>query len=194
MLEIVSPRLHTNRAAIQVTIAVKNYGTNAVSNIPVRYQLNYANDRNDIIAQTIEPGDTIHFTFTQTYNGPIIQYVLCAETQLSTDEYTPNDGICEILGTYVVGIEDMLEDNEGLVIYPNPSTGELNILLETTKSSEGVLIIRNPLGELVYSENISVSAGKNELRLDLSHQATGLYHCTLMIGDRVYNRVISIQR
>ncbi|MBK6934796.1 MAG: hypothetical protein IPH17_06990 [Bacteroidales bacterium] len=62
---------------VQVTIAVKNYGTNAVSNIPVRYQLNYANDRNDIIAQTIEPGDTIHFTFTQTYNGPIIQYVLC---------------------------------------------------------------------------------------------------------------------
>jgi len=40
-----------------------------------------------------------------------IQYVLCAETQLSTDEYTPNMGwYLRILGTYVVGIEDMLEE------------------------------------------------------------------------------------
>jgi len=195
VVEIISPSDSTPIGQqIAVTIAVKNYGLNPVSNVPVRYQLNYANDRNDVISQTINPGDTIHFTFTQKYNGPTIQYVLCAETQLSNDMYTNNDAICEVLGTYVVGIEDILAENDGIVLYPNPSTGELNILLETTKASEGTLIIRNPLGELVYSENISVNAGRNELRLDLTHQAAGLYHCTVMLGDRVYNRVISIQR
>jgi plastocyanin len=195
VVEIISPSDSTPIGQqIAVTIAVKNYGLNPVSNVPVRYQLNYANDRNDVISQTINPGDTIHFTFTQKYNGPTIQYVLCAETQLSNDMYTNNDAICEVLGTYVVGIEDILAENDGIVLYPNPSTGELNILLETTKASEGTLIIRNPLGELVYSENISVNAGRNELRLDLTHQAAGLYHCTVMLGDKVYNRVISIQK
>lgn len=195
VVEIISPSDSTPIGQqIAVTIAVKNYGLNPVSNIPVRYQLNYANDRNDVISQTINPGDTIHFTFTQKYNGPTIQYVLCAETQLSNDMYANNDAICKVLGTYPVGIEDILEENDGIVIYPNPSTGELNILLETTQSSEGTLVIRNPLGELVYSENISVNAGRNELRLDLTHQAAGLYHCTVMLGDKVYNRVISIQK
>jgi hypothetical protein len=194
VVEIISPRDSTLIGQqIAVTIAVKNYGLNPVSNIPVRYQLNYANDRNDVINRTINPGDTIHFTFSQKYNGPTIQYILCAETQLSNDMYTSNDALCQVLGTYV-GIEDMLKENDGLVIYPNPSTGELNILLETIKTSEGVLIVRNPLGELVYIENISVNAGRNELRLDLTHQAAGLYHCTVMLGDKVYNRVISIQR
>ena len=194
VIEIISPSDSTPIGQqIAVTIAVKNYGLNPVSNIPVRYQLNYANDRNDVISQTINPGDTIHFTFTQQYNGPTMQYILCAETQLSNDMYTNNDGICKVLGTYV-GIEDILAENDGIVIYPNPSTGALNILLETTQASEGTLVIRNPLGELVYSENISVNAGRNELRLDLTHQAAGLYHCTVMLGDKVYNRVISIQK
>jgi hypothetical protein len=195
VVEIITPRDSTPIGQqITVTIAVKNYGLNPVSNIPVRYQLNYANDRNDVINRTINPGDTIHFTFSQKYNGPSMQYILCAETQLSNDMYTSNDALCQVLGTYVVGIEDILAENDGIVIYPNPSTGELNILLETTKTSEGILIVRNPLGELVYSENISVNAGRNELRLDLTHQAAGLYHCTVMLGDKVYNRVISIQR
>ncbi|MDI3479171.1 MAG: hypothetical protein PWQ14_317, partial [Rikenellaceae bacterium] len=195
VVEIISPSDSTPIGQqIAVTIAVKNFGLNPVSNVPVRYQLNYANDRNDVISQTINPGDTIHFTFTQQYNGPTMQYVLCAETQLSNDMYPNNDAICEVLGTYVVGIEDILDENDGIVLYPNPSTGELNVLLETTKASEGTLIIRNPLGELVYSENISVNAGRNELRLDLTNQAAGLYHCTVMLGDKVYNRVISIQK
>ncbi|HQC60417.1 MAG TPA: T9SS type A sorting domain-containing protein, partial [Bacteroidales bacterium] len=195
VVEIISPIDSTPIGQqIAVTIAVKNYGLNPVSNVPVRYQLNYANDRNDVISQTINPGDTIHFTFTQKYNGPTIQYILCAETQLSNDMYTNNDAMCEVLGTYVVGIEDILDENDGIVIYPNPSTGELNILLETTKASEGTLIVRNPLGELIYNENISVNAGRNELRLDLTNYAAGLYHCTVMLGDKVYNRVISIQK
>ncbi|HOU82684.1 MAG TPA: T9SS type A sorting domain-containing protein, partial [Bacteroidales bacterium] len=195
VVEIISPIDSTPIGQqIAVTIAVKNYGLNPVSNVPVRYQLNYANDRNDVISQTINPGDTIHFTFSQKYNGPTIQYILCAETQLSNDMYTNNDAMCEVLGTYVVGIEDILDENDGIVIYPNPSTGELNILLETTKASEGTLIVRNPLGELIYNENISVNAGRNELRLDLTNYAAGLYHCTVMLGDKVYNRVISIQK
>ncbi|MBP8946351.1 MAG: T9SS type A sorting domain-containing protein, partial [Bacteroidales bacterium] len=195
VVEIISPIDSTPIGQqIAVTIAVKNYGLNPVSNVPVRYQLNYANDRNDVISQTINPGDTIHFTFAQKYNGPTIQYILCAETQLSNDMYTNNDAMCEVLGTYVVGIEDILDENDGIVIYPNPSTGELNILLETTKASEGTLIVRNPLGELIYNENISVNAGRNELRLDLTNYAAGLYHCTVMLGDKVYNRVISIQK
>jgi len=56
------------------------------------------------------------------------------------------------------------------------------------------LIVRNPLGELIYNESISVNAGRNELRLDLTNYAAGLYHCTVMLGDKVYNRVISIQK
>ena len=177
---------------LSVKVVIKNFGTNAVSNIPIRYQLNYANDREDIINETINPGDTIHFTFSEEYIGPTIQYVLCAETMLPNDEYEQNNAICVTMGTYV-GIDELTLNND-IIVYPNPSTGEFILKINANASVDANITVRNILGEIVYSENILLTESTNKIKLDLNNQASGVYYCSIKILDKIYNVLLNIQK
>ena len=195
VVEILNPLDSTPiNIPITVSVIVKNFGANAVSNIPVRYQINYTNDHNDIINTTLNPGDTIHFTFSNTYLCPNNDYIICAGTVLNNDMYTINDDYCEMLTTYTPYNITIYDMDDRVIIYPNPSTGEFNIQLKSSIATDGMILVRNPLGELLFSENINVKFGFNMYRFDISHLSAGLYNCTIIVGNKTYNNVVIIQK
>lgn len=77
---------------------------------------------------------------------------------------------------------------EKLVVAPNPSNGQFNILLPAeipADQSEGWLEVFNVSGQKVLNRKTSVIAG-DALGLDLSDQRPGMYLLRLKIGKQVF--------
>jgi hypothetical protein len=74
------------------------------------------------------------------------------------------------------GMEGVLENKE-IIVYPNPSTGLINIDFKNPHQ-EGVIEVISMNGKVVFTDKISdVSAGKRTI--DLSSLSDGIYFCRL---------------
>ena len=88
-----------------------------------------------------------------------------------------------------LGINDptSIEETEKLVphkIYPNPTTGFLNIEVSTSDFRTTKILIFNTLGEIILKENITQA----QQQLDLYHLANGTYFYNLQIDGKVAGR------
>jgi Secretion system C-terminal sorting domain len=66
---------------------------------------------------------------------------------------------------------------ESFTVYPNPTENSLNISLANFATESGDLILYNTLGQVILSENISLSAGKAAQSWDLTTLSPGMYNC-----------------
>lgn len=77
-----------------------------------------------------------------------------------------------ITGTSTVGIDEEEGAKAKVELYPNPTTGRLNIAI--SQGGTYNLEVVNMLGQVVHSEEVSVS-GSEELRRDFSNLSKGIY-------------------
>jgi len=75
--------------------------------------------------------------------------------------------------TMALGIDEA-NSKSFLRIYPNPSSGIFNV--EWNENETGVLMVRNVIGEIVYSAELQ---NKNRFVIDLRSLIKGIYLCTL---------------
>jgi len=81
----------------------------------------------------------------------------------------------------VVGVNVGIEENYNLSkfnIFPNPNNGLFNIQIQTTEKEKLNIKIRNLIGQLIYSEEVSVLNSLNK-SLNLSHFEKGIYTISL---------------
>jgi hypothetical protein len=62
-----------------------------------------------------------------------------------------------------------------LYAFPNPSNGQVAIVLEGNEAFQGNLEIINAVGQVVANRAVETVAGRNEFVLDLRHLAKGVY-------------------
>jgi hypothetical protein len=79
---------------VTVSITVKNYGTDILTNVPVRYKKDNDSPVTAIMSGTIAPGATANYTFTQTFQVGLLNYTLCAYTDVAGDVYVQNNDTC----------------------------------------------------------------------------------------------------
>ncbi|MEI6852027.1 MAG: GEVED domain-containing protein [Bacteroidota bacterium] len=84
---------------IPVKVTVKNFGTNTLTSIPVRFCINGGATTNETWTGTLAPGDTTVYSFTATYQSPGTTYDLCSFTHLAGDTYYWNDSTCKTVAT-----------------------------------------------------------------------------------------------
>ncbi|MFC1732889.1 GEVED domain-containing protein [candidate division KSB1 bacterium] len=104
VIEITQPVSAVNLTSSEtVQVKVKNFGTNAQSNIPVSYQIDQNTPVTDTITTTINSNDTATFTFSLTANLGISgnTYQVKAYTGLIADTVPQND-------TVVKSVQNML--------------------------------------------------------------------------------------
>ena len=92
VLEINSPEsgVLTNNESISIT--VRNYGINVISNFDVFFQVNDGNIITETINESINSGEETIYTFNNTYDFSIIgDYEILAGTLLTDDEDTSNN-------------------------------------------------------------------------------------------------------
>ncbi|CAM3380322.1 T9SS type A sorting domain-containing protein [Flavobacterium chungbukense] len=106
---------------------------------------------------------------------------------LKTTQYTltVNDGKkCSINASVTITVNsnlgtDEMQDESGLVIYPNPSTGSFTVKSEKSLSSGPIQIeIFSVLGSLIFSETIS-DGDKLNRTITLPHKSSGVYYLKL---------------
>lgn len=87
---------------------------------------------------------------------------------------------------------DILEinclENEFIAnVYPNPTRNDINISLNASNETEGILQIRNILGETIFQEKYHINKGENLLQIQKMNVSTGIFHINLIIDDKIIN-------
>jgi PKD repeat protein len=70
---------------------------------------------------------------------------------------------------------------DGISLYPNPTTDNATLVVETSKTSQLSLTVVNMVGQVVGSQTINAYAGKNIVQLNTDNLAQGVY--TLVLRD-----------
>lgn len=102
--ELINPmggRQHTSTALSnneKITFAIKNFGSNLVSNFDIAYQFQNGTIFSSAVSRTINPNDTIHFTTTETFDcSNLSNYVVRAWTTFASDFNKKNDTLQYII-------------------------------------------------------------------------------------------------
>jgi len=75
-----------------------------------------------------------------------------------------------------------------LRIYPNPSRDVFNIKLDDAISSDVEVLLYNLNGQLIMKKSFRDVPGELFTRLDVSRQASGIYHLRVIDGERIIDR------
>jgi PKD repeat protein len=93
-----------------------------------------------------------------------------------TPENPHADIVMTLSGKNILGISDMNQAMEAGVIYPNPASDRINIVMNL-KAGETVRVeIFNQMGQMISSMNKSLDRGKTLLTLPLQGMAPGFYN------------------
>ena len=89
---ITAPVTGTGLGNEAVTVTVRNFGSNAQSNIPVQYSVGGGAVITETITATINPEQTLDYTFTQTADlSNVAVYSITASTTLVSDQMASNN-------------------------------------------------------------------------------------------------------
>ncbi|MES2678508.1 MAG: T9SS type A sorting domain-containing protein [Bacteroidota bacterium] len=75
-----------------------------------------------------------------------------------------------------VGINAVNNVNMGVSIFPNPSNGETTLEILTNSPSAAKISVVNVLGQTVYSQSANLNSGSNNVQLNVSEFAPGVYN------------------
>jgi hypothetical protein len=90
------------------------------------------------------------------------------------------------------GLTKLYSDVFGATLFPNPSTGLVALSINAPVSGSARLLVTNNLGQVIQDRTVALAAGSNNLTLDLSSEAKGLYHVTLRNGSSTINTKLTI--
>ncbi len=92
-----------------------------------------------------------------------------------------------------LSVEDLDETTNDLRAFPNPITSKTNIQFTTNQAETVQLVIYDQLGKAVLKKSITVSAGKNQIALDVN-LSSGLYIAKVLSKHNIYNPLKLIAR
>lgn len=99
VFEIVSPKAYNNAAGSHLVVRLVNYGTSALTSVPLEYTINGGAAISETWTGNLQPGDSVLYTFSATLNPPAgASFNLCVKTLLSGDSNSFNDQACKEFG------------------------------------------------------------------------------------------------
>jgi hypothetical protein len=131
-----------------------------------------------IIPETLDPGEDYRIVVA---TGPTGAYSDISNSNFSIDLGDPS------------GIGGRLQEEPGLRIYPNPSTGMVHMEYPSQAREEAQIRIFDALGS--EKEQLHLSAtqtGKGYFSHDMSHYPAGIYIIQFMSGQRIESTLLRI--
>lgn len=151
IVAVVSPRSASLGTSEEITVTIRNFGTNTQTNIPVSYSVNGGALVNETFSGNLPGSSSVDYTFTTTANLGITGnvYDIIAATALAGDEQNNNDSFTE-------SVENLFPVDLGVATIAAPSTGT------SFSSSENISItIANYGGEPQSDIPVSYRVGNN---------------------------------
>ena len=79
-------------------------------------------------------------------------------------------------------------EEEGVLLYPNPATSELNLVFATTPEHASITLV-SASGQIVHSQNINYS----RVVIDVEKLIPGIYLAMVNAGNKVSTKRVIIQ-
>ena len=97
--------------------------------------------------------------------------------------------------TQLTGLKDY-SDNTAIGVYPNPATSDqLNVVVETKGTADGILTITDLKGALVMSESLGkLIAGTNKHVVNIQSLKTGMYNVNIMTNGHMHSARVVVQK
>jgi len=133
---------------------------------------------------------TVTFTYVSALT-PDTLYVLFSSSSLDSN---PKAGsilwIDDVSVTQTTGVEQLLEDENQLSIFPNPSNGMFSINQHANFNKPQTIEIYNLLGDKIYTSTANKTKINN---INLSDAPKGIYFVKLVDGEKASTQKIIIQ-
>ena len=79
----------------------------------------------------------------------------------------------------------------GFSLFPNPTTGNVNVSFNTSNSNATTIVVLDVLGKEIYNQTIEVTSNVNHKTIDLKAFSNGLYFVKIINGnDQVIQKII----
>jgi hypothetical protein len=184
-------------SSIPVTVTLNNRSDGDVfTDIPVNVRITNSQgieQETFMEPQTIGASATVSHTFTKTYTVPNDTVYYLSVFVNSQDNYRDNDTMTMKRYTESVGIET-LKSIGGFTLYqniPNPANNRTHIDYSIPESGEVVFNLHSVSGQLLYSQTIEATYGKQSIELNTSSFAAGIYFYSIEYkGQRLVKRMM----
>ena len=146
----------------------------------------------------LNPGETMIYQFNQGVIVPQLFSYLQFQANATTlsDEFL-NNNKNTIVSCTTVGIEDNLTIQNGVALgqnIPNPAISETMIPFYTTIPGKTELRVHSAEGQLLYQTSINAEYGDNNIMVNTSNWASGIYLYTIYINNTQLTRKMLIQK
>jgi hypothetical protein len=182
-----------------IAVSIKNESDNRIfSNVSITALIE---DENGVMLSSclgnipeIDPSSTGSFTIAEAYTVPDRAVYFIKVYLTSLDNYLEDDTLI-IERETSVGIEKLGMDGFTLgQNIPNPANSTTRIDYSVPESGEVIFHVRSVSGQLLYSKTIESASGKNNLEVNTTTLAAGIYIYSIEYkGQRLIKRM-SVQK
>ena len=129
-------------------------------------------------------GPTASVTYTQngTYTVRLIVTNSCG-----------NDTLTRTLRVFGLSVREEINPFD-LKMYPNPTSGEVNLSFNTQGPEVVRILVQDALGRTVYNEQLPASGGEQQHSLQLNTLQAGMYQLRIQQGNKTQMQKLVIQR
>lgn len=85
----------------------------------------------------------------------------------------------------VLGVDEGDNDDFGMLMFPNPTTESAQVVFDGNADEESSITVFNQLGEVVFQNNYGKLSGRQQIEINTSNLANGLYFVRINIGNQV---------
>lgn len=149
------------------------------------------------VTDPIQPGESINYEFEHGFVIPeqvyYCQFTIFVSINLDKD---PSNDVKRVIACSSLDVESY-EMEKGLVLnqnVPNPATNTTTITYLAPDYGKATLNVYSAMGQLLYTETQGASMGQNQIELNTSKFAAGVYYYTLTFKDASLTKKMVIQK
>jgi parallel beta-helix repeat protein len=180
-----------------VTVRLENTGQNAQTSVPIRYTFfNGGPVFNETWLGNLAPNTYVDIPLGNQFMAKLGAQQVCVETALIGDGVPGNNKSCKTYnGITCIGIDDQVASQFSLgQNIPNPASFVTVITWNLPEQGEVTFGLVSMVGQVLHSEVRSAEAGMNQLDLDVSELAAGVYYYFIEYNGQRLTRKMLVSR
>lgn len=128
--------------------------------------------------QAVQSSFTANESQTFTYTVDLPSYVDITDPSVKFIAFVQNNGDKKVLNAAVSGwpvsTKELVNQTQ-LAVYPNPTTTDLNLKIDSDLTGEGVVLIHDVLGRQVYESKVDLNGTSSVKQISVNKLAAGVY-------------------
>jgi hypothetical protein len=136
--------------------------------------------------------NTCYIWYSLKSKFPIFNYTIIESNDIQYPEYHSTAKII-YFNNDVTEINDNTSKQVNIVLYPNPTTGFVNLETNYTSPQKLNIELTNASGQVVYFDMVSVKAGRNVQKLNVSTLPPGIYAIRMYNDESVVVKKLILQ-